>query len=384
MALLPFPWEPKETMRSSLILYVVLAALVAGCSGRYDRELLGDPEPAPAAQAAPDITWNGAETPGDTTGYEELIHTPTEWEMFGDLRPYGEWYETVEFGVVWRPIVPVSWSPYLRGHWIWTSYGWMWVSYDPFGWATFHYGTWWYDPYLAWIWIPDYAWSPAPVDWFYGDGYCGWAPLPPPGCRWDDPWNDYGKYKKGWVVIETGKFKEVDVGENHIPPSRFKDMYRVGTARRSAPDTRAIESATRQQIKETDIRFESQRFGGHELRKVILPSREQQIVDRFPTPMPSPRQTQLVAPPGGGGGSSGTTPAPQTKSKGSQPESKGQSTSPPKFKDRKGSSKDSPQKSKGDSKDNGENKDDGKSKNGESKDKGKDGGSPAKAKGKKG
>ena len=31
----------------------------------------------------------------------------------------------------------------------------------------------------GWCWVPGYTWGPAWVSWRYGDGYCGWAPLPP-------------------------------------------------------------------------------------------------------------------------------------------------------------------------------------------------------------
>ena len=31
----------------------------------------------------------------------------------------------------------------------------------------------------GWVWVPGYTWAPAWVSWRYGDGYAGWAPLPP-------------------------------------------------------------------------------------------------------------------------------------------------------------------------------------------------------------
>jgi hypothetical protein len=36
-----------------------------------------------------------------------------------------------------------------------------------------------HDDYYGWIWIPDYEWAPAWVEWRYDDAYIGWAPLPP-------------------------------------------------------------------------------------------------------------------------------------------------------------------------------------------------------------
>lgn len=99
--------------------------------------------------------------------------------FYSSLSSYGEWIDC-DFGYVWRPLyVAHGWRPYVHGRWVWTSYGWYWVSYEPFGWATFHYGRWQYDDYYGWIWVPDEVWGPAWVEWRYDDDYIGWAPLPP-------------------------------------------------------------------------------------------------------------------------------------------------------------------------------------------------------------
>ncbi len=99
--------------------------------------------------------------------------------FYTTLSPYGEWIES-DFGYAWRPMrVMHGWRPYLHGRWAWTNYGWYWVSSEPFGWATFHYGRWYYDDYYGWIWIPDYDWGPGWVEWCYNDSYIGWAPLSP-------------------------------------------------------------------------------------------------------------------------------------------------------------------------------------------------------------
>ncbi|MDH5270765.1 MAG: hypothetical protein OEY32_12675 [Candidatus Krumholzibacteria bacterium] len=377
-------------MRTYATLIFALTLLLAGCGG-YDRELLGDPQPAPAPVAAQE---SYAETdPAAEEGVEQLIHTPSDYDMFGELSPYGSWYETTEYGVVWQPVVTVGWQPFTYGHWIWTSYGWMWVSYEPFGWATYHYGNWWLDPVMGWIWVPNYTWAACPVDWFMAGDYMGWAPLPPPGCSWNDPWVDQGRYKDGWVVVETGKFKEVDVGENRVKPERFKSAYRTGTAVRGAPDTRAIERATRQSVKETDIRIDSERYGTRELRKVVLPSHEQQIVERFPMPISSPIQATGLKPVNDGG--TQVTPPPGSgKTKGSTPPPATTKDTPQKFKskDSKGSTGTSRAKggASNDGKDSGDKSKDNGSKDNGSSDKPKDdkkdsgGSSPAKAKGKKG
>jgi Family of unknown function (DUF6600) len=100
--------------------------------------------------------------------------------FYSALSPYGSWVE-LDYGVLaWRPtIMRTDWAPYSQGNWIWTSSGWYWDSYEPFGYIVFHYGRWYYDDYYGWMWIPGNDWAPAWVEWRYDDDYIGWAPLSP-------------------------------------------------------------------------------------------------------------------------------------------------------------------------------------------------------------
>jgi hypothetical protein len=100
--------------------------------------------------------------------------------FYSSLAPYGEWIELEPGFEVWRPLnVDEHWRPYLFGRWVWTDYGWYWMSHEPFGWITYHYGRWYNDDFYGWVWVPDDVWGPAWVDWRYDDDYIGWAPLPP-------------------------------------------------------------------------------------------------------------------------------------------------------------------------------------------------------------
>jgi hypothetical protein len=100
--------------------------------------------------------------------------------FYSALQPHGEWIE-IDYDVfVWRPYrVGHNWQPYSEGRWAWTNNGWYWDSYEPFGWATYHYGRWYFDDYFGWVWMPGYDWAPAWVEWRYSDDYIGWAPLSP-------------------------------------------------------------------------------------------------------------------------------------------------------------------------------------------------------------
>jgi hypothetical protein len=93
------------------------------------------------------------------------------------LAPYGRWVVSEPYGEVWVPSrISSGWDPYWNGEWIWTDYGWTWVSSDPWGDIPYHYGTWvWVDN--GWAWEPGTVWAPAWVTWAWTDDYIGWAPV---------------------------------------------------------------------------------------------------------------------------------------------------------------------------------------------------------------
>jgi hypothetical protein len=98
----------------------------------------------------------------------------------------GSWVEVGNYGYCWQPEVAASnsrWRPYTDGYWAYTDVGWTWVSYEDFGWATYHYGRWVRLADYGWIWVPGRrpVWGPAWVSWRTGGAYIGWAPLPPEG-----------------------------------------------------------------------------------------------------------------------------------------------------------------------------------------------------------
>ena len=119
------------------------------------------------------------------------------------LEPFGAWIETPTYGYVWQPrnaMESRSWRPYTDGHWVYTDAGWTWISEEPFGWATYHYGRWTRLRGIGWVWVPGDEWAPAWVSWRVSNDYVGWAPLPPEaqfearvGIRnWADNYYDIG------------------------------------------------------------------------------------------------------------------------------------------------------------------------------------------------
>lgn len=136
----------------------------------------------------------------------------------GYLGQYGNWIDVQPYGSVWQPSVSSSWRPFTYGHWVWTDAGWAWVSYEPYGWMVYHYGNWDYQPSIGWFWIEGRDWSPARVQWRNYDGYSSWAPMPPPGREWQDPWQPEGP--NFWVVVSGRNLDRDNIGHYRIgrPP----------------------------------------------------------------------------------------------------------------------------------------------------------------------
>ena len=103
----------------------------------------------------------------------------TYQEFYDNLSPYGNWVDYPSYGYCWVPNIP-GFRPYAtNGHWVYSNFGWTWVSGYNWGWAPFHYGRWINDISFGWMWVPGYEWGPAWVSWCGGGDYYGWAPLGP-------------------------------------------------------------------------------------------------------------------------------------------------------------------------------------------------------------
>ena len=116
--------------------------------------------------------------------------------FYDQLSSQGNWIQTDDYGYVFQPNVgDDDWAPYTDGSWVDSPAGFTWVSDEPWGWATYHYGRWANINGLGWVWVPGYRWAPAWVSWRYGGDYCGWAPLPPEtlyGAEYGDSGVDIG------------------------------------------------------------------------------------------------------------------------------------------------------------------------------------------------
>jgi hypothetical protein len=122
----------------------------------------------------------GRATDADNVSVNLGVSVSSVDDFYEPLCEYGRWVDVHAYGRCWYPYrVEPGWQPYVEGAWIWTDCGWYWDSPEPWAWATYRYGRWFYHSYYGWLWMPGVVWGPAWVTWRQGGGYIGWAPLPP-------------------------------------------------------------------------------------------------------------------------------------------------------------------------------------------------------------
>jgi hypothetical protein len=163
-----------------------------------------------------------------TTRTDEHRPTASYETFYTQLDRYGDWRETSDYGYVWQPRQAQSrtWRPYTDGHWVYTDVGWTWVSEEPFGWATYHYGRWTRLRNIGWVWVPGDEWAPAWVSWRKSNDYVGWAPLPPEARfdratgihNWSDSYYDVGPDQ--YCFVETKQFGAPRLESAVVPSER--------------------------------------------------------------------------------------------------------------------------------------------------------------------
>jgi hypothetical protein len=159
----------------------------------------------------------------------------SEVYFYDYLGRYGIWVNLPQHGYVWLPQdVAYGWRPYTRGRWVWTDFGWTWVSRYNWGWIPFHYGRWGWDNQLGWYWTVGTTWGPAWVTWRTGGRYLGWAPLPPevrfmPGYGIQRLSYDIPSYY--WVFVDGPHFYSDRMYRYILPPERNRRLIRTTMTR---------------------------------------------------------------------------------------------------------------------------------------------------------
>jgi hypothetical protein len=137
--------------------------------------------------------WSAARDKALTTPVAAL-HVVERYGL-ADLDASGQWIQTEDLGVVWKPKDSEGWAPYRDGRWRWyNALGYTWVSDEAWGWLPYHYGRWTRHGELGWVWAPasNSVFKPGEVFWMRGPRVVGWGPLAP-GEEWS-PSNMPGQY----------------------------------------------------------------------------------------------------------------------------------------------------------------------------------------------
>ena len=169
-----------------------------------------------ASLAAVPAAMLAGERTADAHGSVSVVVT-ADFPTFHDaLSPYGNWVD-LPGRTVWVPnaaVVGAHFRPYdSGGRWVYTDEGWYFETAWGWGAIPFHYGRWMFEAPYGWVWVAGYDWAPAWVDWSYGGGYVGWAPLPPSGVsvEIDSP---------HWYYVEERHFAEPHVAIHVLPVAR--------------------------------------------------------------------------------------------------------------------------------------------------------------------
>jgi len=184
--------KERSVGRLGLILCGALAVFVTGCATHVHQRtvyvpapVVVTPPPPPVVETPPPVIVVPPTAPAPVVVAPPVAATPvvviqSETDFYEPLNPYGRWVVVAGYGRCWVPArVEAEWRPYADGHWERTDAGWYWMSEEPWGWATYHYGRWDWNVQFGWFWMPQMQWAPAWVAWREGGGYVGWAPLRP-------------------------------------------------------------------------------------------------------------------------------------------------------------------------------------------------------------
>lgn len=134
------------------------------------------------------------------------------------LGRHGEWLVVRPYGRVWHPpthLVGEDYVPYLkRGQWTYEpAQGWVFQAEDAWGDFTFHYGRWFLERGLGWVWWPDQEYAPAWVDWRAGADFIAWSPRsPPPSAN-----ATIAPPPQQWLVVRGRHFTQPDLTRHLLP-----------------------------------------------------------------------------------------------------------------------------------------------------------------------
>lgn len=173
--------------KNTLMISVALFALLTAACAKYGTNTPSQQQPVYTASGVPGggmmPAGPGATFPPAYNGGAPAI--APQLDPITALNGFGQWVpiEGQQYFVPSPTYVNSidGWMPYQHGYWSYDqnqSHGWTWISYDPWGWMTAHYGIWRHHRKHGWVWMPfsDRHYEPHCVTWFDQGNYVGWYP----------------------------------------------------------------------------------------------------------------------------------------------------------------------------------------------------------------
>ena len=145
---------------------------------------------------------------------------------------------------------------------------------------------------VGWFWVPEDIWWPARVQWYTFGSYTAWAPLPPPGIVWRDPWDRYDV--NIWIVVNIDNFTNENIGRHRIVRPLSREIVTRHTVVKNPPRIKRVERLSKKVVPKRKIskkvinvrpqavtkvsRSKHQREA--KLKKIVLPKTEKRKVEK--------------------------------------------------------------------------------------------------------
>ncbi|HZT13745.1 MAG TPA: DUF6600 domain-containing protein [Candidatus Baltobacteraceae bacterium] len=172
------------------------------------------------------------------TAYNANPYVSPQLAGYSNFANYGQWQNVPGYGYSWAPYNQNqnNFAPYQNGQWVWEpGYGYTWVDNAPYGYATSHYGSWFYNQgYGGWNWQPPgyqyqtsptslaSAWLPAAVSFFLsgnnGSSLGGGGLMGLLGNLLGFLGNSGNNANIGWIPLAPGQPYQPWYGQNYTYP----------------------------------------------------------------------------------------------------------------------------------------------------------------------
>ena len=99
---------------------------------------------------------------------------------------------------------------------MWRGGDYVWIGYEPWGWAPYHYGRWTFAARIGWFWVPpargDVYWSPGYVGWVRTGDHVAWVPLAPRETYYG--YGNHGRYSTNITNVNINQVQVTNVYRN--------------------------------------------------------------------------------------------------------------------------------------------------------------------------